>query len=483
MRFQNWFILGIIIPASLLLGQGEPKKPIIKVAPLPRSINTEFNEFGPSLTADGKTLYFYSKRNSATNTDIFRSTFSNGKWGVPQEVTELNSEFDDQSPFVEPGGRFMIISSNRDGSIEFRVPQGIGVSRDLYYSENINGRWTTPAPLSNAINTEEMEENPFVFGEYIYFSRYPFGNPKKSKIYRSKLTATDIYPADELPEEINYPNSQTISAVISPDGQYMYFASDRPGGYGGLDIYRSRMYEDGTFGPAENLGPEINTKADEAYMIVSHSDGMIYFCRRNLDANKDYDIYSAKIEDDSDPLVPPLMPSRPIASKPGRPDPRFELPPKKEPPRTEYLVTKGKLKPNERDTLIPRNKDLDKITETLKEKKKLTLNNVNFDINSSDLLPESFPILNAIVAYMKENKELRIKVTGHTDLTGDLDFNQQLSWDRAESVKKYFISQGLESNRIVTDGKGSSMPIINDKKPESNKINRRTEFDILEPKK
>ncbi|MCX7999294.1 MAG: OmpA family protein, partial [Leptospiraceae bacterium] len=242
------------------------------IIPLPSPVNTNFNEFGPSLTADGNTLYFYSKRNSITNTDIFKTTKVNGVWTTPVEVKELNSPYDDQSPFVYGNEQFIVFSSNRDGSIEFRIPQGIGVSRDIYYSEKVRGKWTTPMPLSENINTEQMEENPFVYGDYLLFTRYPFGNPGLAKIYSSHLTSKDIYPAQELPPPINIEGTSTISAFISPEGNYIYFASNRPGGYGGYDIYRSRIYEDGTFGEAENLGPEINTTADEAYMIIHPVD-------------------------------------------------------------------------------------------------------------------------------------------------------------------------------------------------------------------
>ncbi|MCB1178525.1 MAG: PD40 domain-containing protein [Leptospiraceae bacterium] len=482
MRVANQ-IFGILIFFFTVSLYSQNNKDKIKVVPLPRSINTQFNEFGPSITGDGKTLYFYSKRNSKTNTDIFQTTFENGQWSFPQEVIELNSEYDDQSPYVDPSGRFMVFSSNRDGSIEFRIPQGIGVSRDLYYSEKVNGRWSRPALLPFSINTADMEENPYVFGEYVYFTRYPFGQKEKAKIYRAKLSSRDVYPAEELPSHINMPGTATITAVVSPDGQYLYFASNRSGGYGGFDIYKSKINKDGSFGEPENLGPDINTQSDEAYMIVSYQQNTIFFCRRNMDANSDYDIYTAKLPDDSDPRAKPIPPLPP-KGKPGNIEPKNELVAKTEPKTPAKLPTKSKLNKIETDTFPPIKKKPEiNIAKILKEKKKLTLNNINFDINSSDLRPESFPILNTIIDFLKDNPDQRIKIIGHTDLTGDLEFNQQLSWYRAESVKKYFVSKGIDKMRILTDGKGSSQPVINNKEPESNQINRRTEFEVLDPAK
>jgi len=475
--------LFLFIPFSLLLAQLIP--PNYKVVPLPSNINTSFNEFGPSLTSDGTTLYFYSKRNSRTNTDIFKTKFINGRWTDPVEVKELNSPYDDQSPFVFGNEQFIVFSSNRDGSIEFQLPQGIGVSRDLYYSENINGNWTLPSPLSTNVNTEAMEENPFVFGDFLFFTRYPFGNPSLAKIYRSRLTSREIYPAEELPPPVNLEGTSTISAFISPDGKYIYYASNREGGYGGYDIYRSKIYLDGSFGEAENLGPEINTSSDEAYFIMSSKDKSIYFCRRNSTGNKDYDIYWAqqlKEDLDLDELASNLQASQPKKNLENL-EPKSEIPPKKTLKKEgKNFSDKSKPKTDLEDDIVKlphKDKELAEITKTLKEKKKLTLRSINFEINSSELLPASLPVLNKLAEFLHSEKSIKIKVTGHTDLTGDKELNVQLSWDRAESVKKYLVSKGISPDRIVTDGKGSTQPIVNDTKPESNRLNRRTEFEVI----
>ena len=79
-----------------------------------------------------------------------------------------------------------------------------------------------------------------------------------------------------------------------------------------------------------------------------------------------------------------------------------------------------------------------------------------------------------------KNPDIKIKVTGHTDLTGDLEANKKLSWDRAESVKKYLMLKGIESKKITIEGRGSTQPLINSVSPEASKVNRRTEFEVLE---
>lgn len=462
MSFKSFFILvGLIISFSPAYSVPE-----VKVIPIPGNINTEMQEFAPSLTADGKTMYFYSKRNNSKYTDLYKSTLINGKWSNPIEIRALNSPYDDQSPFISEDEKFIVFSSNRDGSIEFQLSNGkIGVSRDLYYAENINGKWSKASSLSDKINTEEMEENPFLHENDFYFTRYPFGNPSEAKIWKAKIIGNHLQEPEELPTPINLEGSSNMAAIISKDGKYIYFASNRAGGYGGYDIYRSKINKDGSYGEPENLGPEINTQGDEAYMVIDRANNAFYFCRKNV--NESYDIYTALILKDE--IEEPKLS-------------------KKETPIRDKSIEESKVNPPKDKIEIPNvvelpKKDIpkkDDVTQTLKEKKKLTLNSVLFDTNSSELLPESFPVLNQIVEFLKDNPDSKIRITGHTDLTGDTSLNKILSLERAESVRTYLHSKGIDRKRMIADGKGSTQPIINNVEPESNRINRRTEFQIVD---
>ncbi len=458
-----------------------------KIVPIPGNINTQMQEFGPSLTSDGKTLYFYSKRNSQY-TDIYKSKLVNGRWTTPIEVSEVNSPYDDQSPYVFGDESFMIFSSNRDGSFEFRLSNGqVGISRDLYYSEKVDGEWSIPATLSDLINTDEMEENPFLAGEYLYFTRYPFGDTSQAKIFRSRVYENNFLAPEELPYPINQRNTSNIAAIVSPDGKYLYFSSNRPGGYGGYDLYRSKILPNGKFGEPENLGDEINTEGNEAYLIINPLDNSFIFCRKKPDEN--YDMYVAKQTEELKPKE--IEPPPALAIKPNLPVEKnkstskiLPLLPKTTSPENENKLSQKEMKSQvEEDKIIIQkriDKDIENINEAIKDKKKITLNSINFEMNSPFLLRESFPTLNALSDILLNNPEIKIKVTGHTDLTGDLEANKKLSWDRAESVRKFLVTKGVDSKKILIDGKGSTQPLVNSTSPEASKVNRRTEFEVLE---
>ncbi|PJE02915.1 MAG: hypothetical protein CK427_06575 [Leptospira sp.] len=380
------------------------------------NVNTEFQEFSPSLSPDGRTLFFYSKRDRRQYTDIFTSKLkTDGTWDYPQEVKEINSDFDDQSPFITADGKYLFFSSNRDGAWEAKLGNGkIGVSRDIFYSEWNGKSWGEPIPLPVEINTDMIEENPNFVGDTLLFTRYPFSKPELARIYISKRKGKEWSPAVALLNPINDSNA-TIAASLSHDEKTIFFASNRRGGFGGFDIYSSSWNGNQAYGEIENLGKDFNTEGDEAYFSYHRPTKTILFCRR--DDGKNFNILSA---------------------------------------------------------YIPRN-----IETQLQEDNKISLDNIYFERGSFELLPSSKTPLIQIVSFLKKNPNVKMKITGHTDLNGSPSDNIELSKNRSKSVKEFLVASGIKENRLLTDGKGQNEPLFNETDEESSKKNRRTEFEIL----
>lgn len=410
------YVLSFLVCPIFLWAQEVSK---IQVEPIRGKVNTSFQEFGPSLSPDAKTLYFYSKRSSQGYTEIFKSTLeTNGEWSFPEEVSEVNSDYDDQSPFISRDGKTMLLSSNRDGSVEVKLENGkVGISRDLYYSNFEAGKWTTPIALANTINTENIEENPHLLGDTLLFTRYPFGKPNLAKIYYSQKKGDGWSDPVQLPSPINDENA-TIAAAFNDEGTILFFASNRAGGFGGFDLYMMKS-KNGKFSELENLGNEINSESDEGYIIYQQVKKTFLFCRRI--ENRSFDIYTASI------------------------------------PR----------KPNA-------------IEETLTDKKKISVDTIYFERASSKLKLESTASLDEIVDFLHENPKVRMKIYGHTDLIGNLEDNMVLSRERAMSVKEYLSRKGIDEKRLETGGKGPTEPMIAKTDEESSKKNRRTEFVLIE---
>ncbi|MDF3028058.1 MAG: OmpA/MotB domain protein [Fluviicola sp.] len=105
--------------------------------------------------------------------------------------------------------------------------------------------------------------------------------------------------------------------------------------------------------------------------------------------------------------------------------------------------------------------------------------NLQFEAAKADLKSASYFHLKNLVEVMKRKKDFKIQIAGHTDSDGEENANQLLSQRRAESVKNYLISQGIEANRIIAKGFGESQPVANNTSPQGKAQNRRTEISIL----
>jgi OmpA-OmpF porin, OOP family len=108
------------------------------------------------------------------------------------------------------------------------------------------------------------------------------------------------------------------------------------------------------------------------------------------------------------------------------------------------------------------------------------LDKVYFNLGDATLLPESHEQLNKLAEYLKENKDLKIQIEGHTDNQGDAKLNKKLSLERAFTVREYLVKNGVNSKRIKFIGLGDSQPVSSNNKEENRKQNRRVEYRFIE---
>lgn len=101
---------------------------------------------------------------------------------------------------------------------------------------------------------------------------------------------------------------------------------------------------------------------------------------------------------------------------------------------------------------------------------------IYFDLDSYTIKPESEQTLQAIADMLKANSSLRVYVVGHTDMTGKLDYNMELSLKRAESVVDALVNQGIAANRLQAQGVGPLCPVSTNSTEEGRKLNRRVEL-------
>lgn len=232
------------------------------------------------------------------------------------EELPINSNVYDFSPVIFEDG--IIFSSSRDSVRGInRTHTWTGEAFfDLYYvkesgsgAEEIAaegaGNWGRPSLISGDVNTR-YHEGPIAFSpdfSKVVFTRNNYDNTRViGKVGKSsdKVVKLKLYTADvrgtkwENIEEFPYNNDEYSvgHATLSPTGDFIYFVSDMPGGYGGTDLYVSAREGD-TWGDPLNLGPEMNTEGDEMFPNM-HEDGTLYFASDGHGGLGGLDIFRVK---------------------------------------------------------------------------------------------------------------------------------------------------------------------------------------------
>lgn len=233
------------------------------------NVNTSGLEDGHCISADSSKLYISTDRPGGIGeADIWVSEYIGG-WQVPTNLdSNVNSIYEEYEPCISSDGMKLYFSSFRPG--------GYGLS-DIWVSEDIGGIWQPATNLGSTINSSDYEGCPFVSsdGSKLYFVSDRPGGYGDFDIWVSTNSGGSWQTPTNLGSVINTSGSE-FSACLSFDGQTLYFASDRAGGFGGLDNWQSENIGD-VWQPPTNLGSNINTTSDELVPIVSSNGNKLYF--------------------------------------------------------------------------------------------------------------------------------------------------------------------------------------------------------------
>jgi outer membrane protein OmpA-like peptidoglycan-associated protein/tetratricopeptide (TPR) repeat protein len=269
----------------------------ITILNLGENINSPFPDYAPTLKGDESVLVFTSRRDNTTggykdasdfqyNEDIYISSkdIATDSWKKAQQISPLiNTEGHDASLNLTPNGKILYIYKNT----------AIGKNGgDIYESQlSEDNSWLIPKPLPATVNTAYFESSASATedGSTLYFASERPGGSGKSDIYRSfKSTNGEWGPAENLGPEINTEYDE-ISSFIGADGKTLYFSSTGHKGMGGYDIYKS-VLENGKWSKPENMGYPINSTEDDLHFVKLKSKNHAYFS--SIRHNKsDRDLY------------------------------------------------------------------------------------------------------------------------------------------------------------------------------------------------
>jgi len=556
--------------------------------PLGPPVNTpQFNEYAPSISANNKTMIFETDRAGEGKWELYYTTKNDkNKWTVAKPITNINKVGKDNDliggPSISYDGKTLFFFASFEG--------GKG-DMDIYYSTWNGTDWSEPKTLGETVNSKAYEGFPSVSadGKNLYFIRDSFSKRKDKalcySIWLSKKQEDGSWGiAEKLPAPIN--GDCEKSPRIMADNRTLIFSSIRKDGMGGFDLYQSFQEDDGSWATPINLD-YINTEEDDQFASVSAAGDLMYYYTSG-------DIYTVTIPDKYrkyklvtvDGKVIDAITKQPIATKitsksnnnkektistvvdangsfsmiyrvgskyelstsllndyfPYRGfmdmttaketdniEKNIELIPKKIPyqfqlldKETKAILKDPKVKVMDAETKqlleVKVEKDIAIVTveigkaykfaanalgyaffsrgfkpdtadvfkdrlkkvplAVLKKDAVVQLQDITFETGKADLRPDSNEELDRLVSLLEGNRTIKVEISAHTDDVGNDDSNLKLSEKRAKTVVDYLTTKGIKAERMTAKGYGETQPLGANDTDENKAKNRRVQFKI-----
>jgi tetratricopeptide (TPR) repeat protein len=216
----------------------------------------------------------------------------------------VNSPYPDYYPLVNQDETILIFTTRRPGGAAQRPELDGYYSSDIYWSHAINGVWQKAKSVGTQINTADDEEavgiNPTANELVIYLDHID----EYGDLYYSQRKGNTFSPPIKYNEAINA--GFETSGSDSPDGEVLFFASNRAGGYGETDIYMAKKLPNGQWASPQNLGRNINTPYKEDFPWLDVDGNTLYFSSQGHSTMGDFDLFKSQwLNVDSNSWSPP----------------------------------------------------------------------------------------------------------------------------------------------------------------------------------
>ena len=477
---------------------------------------------------DNDRLFFTSTRNQAKgdelsgitgtkNADIFYSQKDDkGKWQRPEVIdTELNTDWDEGACCLSPDGRTMYLTQCKTDPDYPRFAT-------IVTSQRSDAAWSKATELKMTNDTLSTFAHPAVSpdGQWLYFVSDMPGGMGGYDIWRVRLTTNGVGGVENVGAPINTAGDEKFP-TFRPNGD-LYFSSDGHEGMGGLDIYIAKPNSNGW--RIEHPGFPLNSQGDDFGMTFEGMKNQGFFSSNRGDGkgwDHIYSFYNPEIvqtvkgwvyEQDGYELT------QAVVYMVGNDGTNMKLSVKGDGSFTQEIkagvdyvllgTCKGFLNHQEHIKVEPVKKSEEYVLQfpLASITAPVLIDNIFYDFDKATLRPESASALDELVVLLKENPNVTIELSAHTDYKGSAEYNKRLSQRRAESVVKYLTEHGIENERLTPVGYGKEMPkmirkkvaerypflkendvlteeyvktLKDDEQEQCNQLNRRTEFRVL----
>lgn len=398
--------------------------------------------------------------------------------GMPSSYTienvgkDVNSTWPDYAPVLNEDETVLIFTSRRqEGNTNEDVDKDNFYFEDIYISKRKGVTWSTAKNIGQNINTPYHDSNLFLSsdGQTLYI----YSDEGNGDIYYSTENQNEEWSKPKpLEGRINSKGFSEQSIWVSEDNQFMMFASNRPGGYGGFDIYGCYI-EDGEWKRPFNMGPEINTKADEDGPYMARDGVTVYFSSRGHKGFGGFDVFTTEYDPKQEKWKKPENLGYPVNTV----DDEVYFHPTADGQRgylasvreegfgfTDIYMVKyvGNLEKTAKERIAKlKNTENEFITDEELEVKKLidsvlsiSAYQVYFEVNSTEVLERHEGKLVDMAKFLKAHQNLGVQISAFASSDGNPKYNYELSNKRAQSVLEFFKKQGIENDRMAARGFG-----------------------------
>lgn len=530
-----------------------------------KSLNTRYHEGPATFSADGTRIIFTrnnfndgrSKKSAEgiNKLKLYTAEQKDGVWMNVEELPFNNDEYSVGHPTLSRDGRTLYFASD--------MPGGLGGS-DIYVTQYQNGRWSKPVSLGPTVNTKGNELFPFVdeVGN-VYFASDGRRGLGGLDVFMAMMAGTTPQTVEHLDAPVNSPQDD-FGLITDANRQSGYFSTNRRDGsddivrfvrqsslYGCRDL-TVRVYDAENDQPLDSVVVDVRGRSDGVteQQLVTDRNGLIRLC---LQGDNDFKLVAARdgyinstvgfstraLTDDQPSRLemgmtkPTIVMDTVYTAAPGspaevatltrsrirgiilgerdqRPIEGVTVSLRNECTKTTQSVVTGtdgrytfELDEGCDYTLVTNKPTYGTSTSKIKKLPKkskpklvandvrlfsvgdvVTLDNIYYDLDKFNIRADASRELDKLVATLRRYPSLVIEVRSHTDSRGDAGYNRELSSKRARSVANYLISKGISSKRISSRGLGESMPLNSCTDgvictEEEHQRNRRTEFKVI----
>lgn len=421
---------------------------------------------------DGKLFMFLNGKDGG----LHYSEPKDGRWTLPMTFdSQIDEKTLDSHFFINDSEDVVYISAKQPGNrldlLESRFNEGLQA-------------WSKPVPLKGEINSRYDDDSPFLShdGKYLYFSSNRRGTLGGYDVFRSEYdeSANSWSKAENMGFPINTIDDE-INFQLNEDNISGFFSSNRLHSVGDYDIYyfhkARKVLANGKVMDRKTgmVVPEINVQfhptqyTDESFLAFTNSQGEFEV---EIFENEDFIV---EISLDGQTLFTTQITS--FSEELHRSfsvDFLIDIPSDGNAKTDFFALYEGNENESEYSSM-------EMLGNKFRTGQKAVLKNIYFDFRSYQLKENTTDALNQILAFLQSSPETNLEISGHTDNIGTEESNRYISQKRAESIKEALVKMGVSSNRLLARGYGESQPLAsNDDEENGRELNRRIEVKILD---